>query len=100
MQRFAPNSKTRTDRWACWRRCWEKAACGDGTSRSNSRPRRILEAGCGNGVATLVLAKQSSARITALDSDEGALERLRTELAAYHACGGIVSYEMFVLQKS
>lgn len=48
------------------------------------RPRRILEVGCGNGVATLVLAKQSSARITALDTDEGALERLRARAAAAH----------------
>ena len=28
------------------------------------------------------------------------LENLRAELAAYHACDGIVSFEMFVLQKS
>lgn len=48
------------------------------------RPRSILEVGCGNGVATLVLAKQSSARITALDTDEGALERLRARATAAH----------------
>jgi DNA-binding transcriptional MerR regulator/predicted O-methyltransferase YrrM len=46
------------------------------------RPRSILEVGCGNGVATLVLAKQSSARVTALDTDEGALERLRARATA------------------
>lgn len=46
------------------------------------RPRRLLEVGCGNGVATLVLAKRSSDRITALDSDEGALERLRARATA------------------
>ena len=28
------------------------------------------------------------------------VEDLRAELAAYHACDGIVSFEMFVLQKS
>ena len=27
------------------------------------------------------------------------LDDLRAELAAYHTCDGIVSYEMFVLQK-
>ena len=27
------------------------------------------------------------------------LDDLRAELAAYHACDGIVSFEMFVLQK-
>jgi DNA-binding transcriptional MerR regulator/predicted O-methyltransferase YrrM len=48
------------------------------------RPRSILEVGCGNGVATLVLAKQSSARITALDTDEGALKRLRARATAAH----------------
>ncbi len=48
------------------------------------RPRSILEVGCGNGVATVVLATQSSARITALDTDEGALERLRARATAAH----------------
>jgi len=47
-------------------------------------PRRILEVGCGNGVATLTLAQQSSARITAIDTDEGALERLRARANAAH----------------
>jgi hypothetical protein len=27
------------------------------------------------------------------------LDDLRAELAAYHACDGIVSFEMFVIQK-
>ena len=46
------------------------------------RPRHILEVGCGNGVATVVLAQQSGARITALDTDAGALERLRARATA------------------
>lgn len=48
------------------------------------RPRSILEVGCGNGVATRVLAKESSARVTALDTDEGALKRLRARTSADH----------------
>jgi DNA-binding transcriptional MerR regulator/predicted O-methyltransferase YrrM len=40
-------------------------------------PERILEIGCGNGVATMVLAAQTGARITAIDTDEAALARLR-----------------------
>lgn len=42
-----------------------------------ARPASILEIGCGNGVATSVLARHSQARITAVDTDEGALDRLR-----------------------
>jgi DNA-binding transcriptional MerR regulator/predicted O-methyltransferase YrrM len=44
-------------------------------------PNSILEIGCGNGVATLVLAAQTAARITAIDTDENALARLRTRAA-------------------
>lgn len=49
------------------------------------QPERILEVGCGNGVATLVLAAQTGAQITAIDMDEGALARLRgrAELAGF-----------------
>jgi cyclopropane fatty-acyl-phospholipid synthase-like methyltransferase len=46
------------------------------------RPESILEIGCGNGVATLVLAAQTGARITAIDTDAGALARLRTRAAS------------------
>jgi cyclopropane fatty-acyl-phospholipid synthase-like methyltransferase len=46
------------------------------------QPARILEVGCGNGVATLVLAAQTSAQITAIDTDEGALVRLRNRAAS------------------
>ena len=40
-------------------------------------PARVLEIGCGNGVSTIELARQTDARITALDTDAGALGRLR-----------------------
>ncbi len=46
------------------------------------RPESILEIGCGNGVATLVLAAQTGARITAIDTDAGALARLHTRAAS------------------
>jgi SAM-dependent methyltransferase len=46
------------------------------------QPESILEIGCGNGVATLVLAAQTGARITAIDTDAGALARLRTRAAS------------------
>jgi len=39
-------------------------------------PKNILELGCGKGVATIVLAKHSTAQITAVDNDSIALERL------------------------
>lgn len=39
-------------------------------------PKKILEVGCGNGVASFVLAEQSEAQITAVDNDAPALARL------------------------
>jgi len=39
-------------------------------------PKVILEVGCGRGIATTVLAKNSSAIITAVDNDASALSRL------------------------
>lgn len=39
-------------------------------------PKTILEVGCGKGIATTVLAKNSSAEITAVDNDAPALSRL------------------------
>ncbi len=39
-------------------------------------PSRILEIGCGKGVATKVLAKYSQAQITAIDNEQPALDRL------------------------
>ena len=39
-------------------------------------PKAILEVGCGRGIATTVLAKNSSATITAVDNDASALSRL------------------------
>ena len=45
-------------------------------------PRSILEIGCGQGVATLVLAEATSAQITATDTADGALERLRSKVSA------------------
>ncbi|TKB44820.1 MerR family transcriptional regulator [Thalassotalea mangrovi] len=40
------------------------------------QPKSILEVGCGKGLATMVLAKETSAKITALDNEQTALERL------------------------
>ena len=42
-----------------------------------SVPKTILEIGCGQGIATTVLANQSDAVITAVDNHEDALNRLR-----------------------
>ena len=39
-------------------------------------PKRILEVGCGRGIATTVLAKHCTATITAVDNDAPALSRL------------------------
>ena len=46
------------------------------------QPERILEIGCGNGVATLVLAAHTSAQITAIDTGEDALARLHRRAAS------------------
>ena len=40
------------------------------------KPSRILDIGCGKGIATTVIAAQTSADITAVDNDEPALARL------------------------
>ena len=45
-------------------------------------PQSILEVGCGNGIATMLLAQHSSARVTALDTDESALARVRARATA------------------
>ena len=45
-------------------------------------PETLLEIGCGPGMATMVLAGATGARITASDTDAGALDRLRARLAA------------------
>ena len=39
-------------------------------------PNNILEIGCGNGLATLVLAKNLTAHITAIDNEQSALDNL------------------------
>jgi ubiquinone/menaquinone biosynthesis C-methylase UbiE len=46
------------------------------------QPKSILEIGCGNGVATIVLAENSSATITAVDIEQSALNRLVDRLEA------------------
>ncbi|MFV0421692.1 MerR family transcriptional regulator [Oleidesulfovibrio sp.] len=46
-------------------------------------PQAILEMGCGKGVATAVLARHTSATITAVDNDESALSRLRAYMAEH-----------------
>ncbi|MCG9633004.1 MerR family transcriptional regulator [Vibrio sp. Isolate30] len=45
-------------------------------SRVPTKPTNILEIGCGKGLATQVLAQQTNARITALDNEQSALDRL------------------------
>lgn len=45
-------------------------------------PQNILEVGCGNGIATMLLAQHSSARVTALDTDQSALARVRARANA------------------
>lgn len=47
-----------------------------------SKPARVLEIGCGKGISTIELARRTDARITAIDTDEGALERLRERATA------------------
>jgi DNA-binding transcriptional MerR regulator/ubiquinone/menaquinone biosynthesis C-methylase UbiE len=63
---------------------------GPGTAEATRRalamlpfaPDTILEIGCGPGMATLTLAEATRARITATDTAEIALEKLRTRIAA------------------
>ncbi|MBY6042394.1 MerR family transcriptional regulator [Phaeobacter italicus] len=43
-------------------------------------PERILEIGCGPGMATTTLAEATAAQILATDTEEGALDRLRNEV--------------------
>lgn len=45
-------------------------------------PKSILEIGCGPGMATMLLAEATDARILATDTDEGALARLRDRVVA------------------
>jgi predicted O-methyltransferase YrrM len=47
-----------------------------------SVPARVLEIGCGKGISTIELARRTEARITAIDTDPGALARLRECAAA------------------
>ena len=44
-------------------------------------PQTILEIGCGPGMATMTLAEATTAQITAIDTDDGALDRLRARVA-------------------
>lgn len=44
-------------------------------------PNKILEVGCGKGLATQVLADSSSAAITAVDNEQSALDRLAARFA-------------------
>ncbi len=43
----------------------------------NSQPAAILDIGCGPGASTLTLAKNTQARITALDNDQPSLDQLK-----------------------
>ncbi len=45
-------------------------------------PKHMLEIGCGRGIATTLLAQQSDAAITAVDSEPSALERLNERAQA------------------
>ena len=64
--------------------CW-----GPGTAEATRRaltlvpfaPERILEIGCGPGMATMTLAEAAGARITATDTAEVALKKLRAKIA-------------------
>lgn len=44
-------------------------------------PSNILEIGCGNGLATSVLAKQTEALVTAVDTEQSALDNLVQRLS-------------------
>ena len=46
-------------------------------------PQTMLEIGCGPGMATMTLAEATTAQITAIDTDDGALDRLRTRVATW-----------------
>jgi DNA-binding transcriptional MerR regulator/ubiquinone/menaquinone biosynthesis C-methylase UbiE len=56
-----------------------------------ARPGAILEIGCGPGAATLQLAAETGARITATDTDTGALARLEAAAAASGHAGRITT---------
>ena len=43
-------------------------------------PERILEVGCGNGQSTMLLARLSNAKVTAIDNEQSALNRLETKI--------------------
>jgi DNA-binding transcriptional MerR regulator/predicted O-methyltransferase YrrM len=63
---------------------------GPGTAEATRRaltmvpfaPETILEIGCGPGMATMTLAEATRARITATDTAEVALDKLRSRIAA------------------
>jgi len=55
-------------------------------------PKNILEIGCGRGIATTVLAKHSSATITAVDNDAPALSRLTERAKEVGVAGRITTY--------
>jgi DNA-binding transcriptional MerR regulator/ubiquinone/menaquinone biosynthesis C-methylase UbiE len=63
---------------------------GPGTAEATRRalamvpfaPEKILEIGCGPGMATMTLAEACKARITATDTAEVALDKLRVRIAA------------------
>jgi len=54
-----------------------------------SVPARVLEIGCGKGISTIELARRTDARIAAIDTDEGALERLRERATAAGVVAGV-----------
>ncbi|MBC7005431.1 MerR family transcriptional regulator [Photobacterium sp. BZF1] len=56
-----------------------------------SKPESILEIGCGQGIATTVLADQSDAVITAVDNHEDALSRLQQRAAEAGVEGKVVT---------
>jgi tRNA1(Val) A37 N6-methylase TrmN6 len=63
---------------------------GPGTAEATRRaltmvpfaPETILEIGCGPGMATMTLVEATKARITATDTAEVALDKLRARIAA------------------
>lgn len=63
--------------------CWGPAtetATREALAMVPFAPERILEIGCGPGLATITLADATAAQILATDTEEGALDRLRNEV--------------------
>ncbi len=67
LERWAPGSKSETIK---------------AISLLPEEPKKILEVGCGKGIATQLLAQNTAASITAVDNEESALTRLRDRFSS------------------